>query len=233
MARVVLCHGAWSSVWAWARMRPLMAAAGHEFWTPSYTGLGARLHLAGPAVDLETHINDVLGVIRTEELSGVTLLAHSYGGLVGTGVADRARDVVERVIYLDAFVPGDNESLMDLVPAAHREAMEAGAAAQGEGWRVPSNPPSPDTSEADLAWVNRHRNEMPIECFRQRLRLSRDLECPRHYIYAKRCNPGDPFRPFYARAMAQAGWSAEEMDVSHSPNVTAPELLMQALARVL
>ena len=68
-------------------MRPLMAAAGHQFFTPSYTGLGEREHLANTSIDLSTHVNDVLGVIETEELSDFVLMGHSYGGMVATGVA--------------------------------------------------------------------------------------------------------------------------------------------------
>ena len=105
MAVVVLAHGAWSSAWAWKKVRPLMAEAGHQFFTPSYTGLGERAHLASPSNDLETHIGDVLGVITYEDLRDVVLIGHSYGGMVATGVADRARDRIAQLIYLDAFVP--------------------------------------------------------------------------------------------------------------------------------
>ena len=114
MATIVLCHGAWSAAWAWRRMRPLFADAGHVFHAPTCTGLGERAHLAGPDVDLETHIADILGVIETEELTGITLLGHSYGGMVATGVADRVRDRVEKLVYLDAFVPADGQSWWDL-----------------------------------------------------------------------------------------------------------------------
>ena len=81
MATIVLAHGAWSAAWAWKKMRPLMRAAGHELWTPSYTGLGERAHLASPAVDLDTHIRDVLGVLDMEDLRDVALVGHSYGGI--------------------------------------------------------------------------------------------------------------------------------------------------------
>jgi len=89
VATVVLAHGAWSSAWAWKKVRPLMAASGHQFFTPTYTGLGERAHLANPSNDLETHIQDVLGVIEAEELRDFVLIGHSYGGMVATGVADR------------------------------------------------------------------------------------------------------------------------------------------------
>jgi pimeloyl-ACP methyl ester carboxylesterase len=94
LAIVVLAHGGWSAAWAWKKVRPLMAAAGHQFFTPTYTGLGERAHLASPSNDLETHIQDVLGVLTFEDLREVVLIGHSYGGMVATGVADRARDRV-------------------------------------------------------------------------------------------------------------------------------------------
>src|SRR5512143_4241591 len=103
----VVAHGAWSSAWAWKKMRPLLRAAGHDIWTPSYTGLGERAHLASPAIDLDTHIKDVVGAIEMEDLNDVVLVGHSYGGMVATGVADRARGRIAQIVYLDAFVPRD------------------------------------------------------------------------------------------------------------------------------
>ena len=100
LAIVVLAHGGWSAAWAWKKIRPLMAATGHHFFTPSCTGLGERAHLASPSNDLETHIRDLLGVLTFEDLSEVVLIGHSYGGMVATGVADRARDRVAQSIYL-------------------------------------------------------------------------------------------------------------------------------------
>src|SRR5437763_2040258 len=127
MATFLLAHGAWSSAWAWKKMRPLMRAAGHELWTPSYTGLGERAHLANASVDLDTHIRDLLGVLEMEDLREVALLGHSYGGMVATGVADRARERIAQLIYLDAFVPGDGESLFDLQTEENRTRMQAAA----------------------------------------------------------------------------------------------------------
>ena len=118
MAVIVLAHGAWSSAWAWKRVRPLMVAAGHEFFAPSYTGLGERAHLARPENDLETHIQDVVGVLKFEDLRSVVLIGHSYGGMVATGVADRARDRVAQLIYLDAFVPDDGQPSSTSCPSS-------------------------------------------------------------------------------------------------------------------
>src|SRR5215210_882904 len=148
-ATFLVCHGAWSAGWAWKKMHPLMAAGGHRLVTPTYTGLGERAHLANPSIDLETHIEDVLNVIKYEDLSDIVLVGHSYGGMVATGVADRARDRIAQLIYLDAFVPKDGQSLADLVgPKGHARMRELVKA--GDGWRLPPNPTPPDTSDADV-----------------------------------------------------------------------------------
>ena len=139
----LVCHGAWSAGWAWKKMHPLMAAAGHRLVTPTYTGLGERAHLANPSIDLETHIQDILNVIRYEDLRDIVLIGHSYGGMVATGVADRARDRIHRLIYIDAFVPDDGQSLLDLNEPDRPRMQEL--AKSGDGWRVPPNPTRPDT----------------------------------------------------------------------------------------
>src|SRR5262249_2466652 len=97
---VLVCHGAWSGGWSWKKMFPLAEAAGYRLVVPTYTGLGEREHLAHPGIDLETHIQDILSVVKFEDLSDVVLLGHSYGGMVATGVADRIRERVAQLIYL-------------------------------------------------------------------------------------------------------------------------------------
>jgi pimeloyl-ACP methyl ester carboxylesterase len=229
MTTFLVAHGAWSAGWAWKKMRPLLEGDGDRLFTPSYTGLGERAHLANPAVDLETHVQDVLGVLESEDLRDVVLIGHSYGGMVATGVADRARDRIRHLAYLDAFVPGDGQSLFDLLPPAQRGRMREEAEARGDGWRIPPNPIPPDTSPADEAWIAPRRRPQPIACFEMPLRLRNgELTLPRSYIYCARIAPGDVFRQFRERAQ-RAGWSGYTMDASHSPHVTAPE----ALARVL
>jgi pimeloyl-ACP methyl ester carboxylesterase len=228
---VLVCHGAWSAGWAWKKMHPLMREAGYRLLTPSYTGLGERVHLADPGIDLETHIADVLNVIRFEDLRDIVLLGHSYGGMVATGVADRARDRVAKLVYLDAFVPRDGQSLLDLNEPA-RGRMRT-LARQGDGWRVPPNPTPPDTPEADLAWLTERRVDMPLKCFETRLKLEREPALPRSYIYCTRTGPDDIFGQFARRANSEPGWDYREIDASHSPNVTAPQALTELLKQII
>ncbi|TDH61681.1 alpha/beta hydrolase [Dankookia rubra] len=223
MATYLICHGAWSAGWAWKKLRPLLRAAGHEVFTPSYTGLGERAHLAHPLVDLETHVQDILAVIEAEGLRDILLVGHSYGGMVATGVADRVPQLIRHLCYLDAFVPQDGQSLDDLVGSAP-------VAAPVAGWLVPPNPSAPDTAEADLAWTLPRRVHQPARCFSQKLRVAHAAPAvPRSYIHCTRKQGPDVFAQFADRFRADPAWRFHAMDASHSPNITAPEALAALL----
>jgi len=228
----LVCHGAWGGGWSWKKMHPLMQAAGHRLLTPTYTGLGERAHLANPSIDLDTHIADVLNVIQYEDLRDIVLLGHSYGGMVATGVADRARDRITQLIYLDAFVPDDSQSLFDLNEPGRAPMRELAKA--GDGWRVQPNPTPPDTPHEDVEWLTARRVDMPIKCFEAPLRLHGGaLTLPRSYIYATRITPADTFARFAVRARCEPGWRYFEIDASHAPAVSAPEKLMAVLQEIV
>ena len=230
MADVVVAHGAWSAGWAWKKMRPLMAARGHTLWTPSYTGLGERSHLARPDVDLSTHITDIVQVLEMEDLRDVVLIGHSYGGMVATGVADRVPGRLQRVIYLDAFVPEDGQSLAMLTG----QTPEAMRAAAEDGWRAPPRPLPADTPRADQAWVMGRRMTHPVECFVEPIRLTgAGAALPRHYILALRKDERGTFDRFHDRAGSTPGWTTHQIDASHSPHITAPDALADLLDGVI
>jgi pimeloyl-ACP methyl ester carboxylesterase len=186
MATFLVCHGAWSGGWSWRKMREALGARGHQVWTPTYTGLGERAHLAHPLVDLDTHIRDVLAVIACEGLRDLVLVGHSYGGMVATGVADRAPEgTIRHLVYLDAFVPEDERSLASYAG----EGRLSGAV---EGWLIPPSPPPPDTAPEDLAWTAPRRRHQPAQTFSQPLRLTRTglPPFPRTYIYCAQGGAG-------------------------------------------
>ena len=174
----------------------------------------------------------MLNVIKYEDLRDIVLIGHSYGGMVATGVADRARDRITQLIYVDAFVPQDGQSLLDLSEVARPRMQQL--AKTGDGWRVPPNPTPPDTSPADVEWLSARRVDMPIKCFETRLKLEGGaLTLPRSYIYATRITPADTFGPFARMTKGDPAWSYYEIDASHSPNVTAPETLMALLQKIV
>jgi pimeloyl-ACP methyl ester carboxylesterase len=229
MAIFVVAHGAWSAGWAWKKMHPLLAARGHTLYTPTHTGLGERGHLASADINLETHVADIFGVLEFEDLSGVVLVGHSYGGMVATGAADRARARVARLVYLDAFAPRAGDSVFSLHPERAPGMREAAAK---NGGFIPPNPMPPDTPEADRAWAAPRRLPQPLKTFEQALRLQGGpLTLPRHFIYCRRHNPGDPFRQFLERAKRE-GWGHDEIDASHNPHITCPGLLVDLLHKI-
>jgi pimeloyl-ACP methyl ester carboxylesterase len=205
-------------------MHPLLTARGHRLFTPSCTGLGERVHLARPEINLDTHITDLVNVLVYEDLREVVLVGHSYGGIVATGVADRARERIVRLVYLDAFVPDDGQSLFDLTGS--REQTRANAL---DGWRVPPTPVPADTPPEDLAWIAARRMHHPIGTLEQPLELTRGpLTVPREYVL---CTRSDSFRRYADKARA-AGWPVYELDASHNPHITVPAELARLLERI-
>src|ERR1700757_751905 len=116
METFVLVHGAWAGSVVWRQLEPRLRGAGHEVYAPTLTGIGERKHLLSRDIDLDTHIEDVIGVIDEEDLSDIVLVGHSYGGMVITGVADRVPEKVASLVYLDAFVPESGQSLLNVLP---------------------------------------------------------------------------------------------------------------------
>jgi pimeloyl-ACP methyl ester carboxylesterase len=231
MATYVLVHGGWHGSWCWRKVTPLLRDAGHEVFTPTLTGLGERAHLAGPEVGLATHVQDVANVLEYEDLVDVLLVGHSYGGMVITGVADRAPERVARLVYLDAFVPEDGRSLLDLLLPERRDMFLEQARTAGEGWRVPA--PQPEiwgvTEEADLAWVRPRIGPQPLATFTEPLRLTSPSTPPRIYIACTPSPTAASFRPFAERARADPAWRYHELPTGHDAMVTMPD----ALARLL
>src|SRR5687768_12643354 len=112
MTQFVLVPGAWLGGWAWRDVAERLRRAGHDAYPVTLTGLGERVHLARPEVDLEMHIADVTNLVEFEDLADVVLVGHSYAGLVVEGVADRIPDRVAKVVYLDTGPMPDGWSML-------------------------------------------------------------------------------------------------------------------------
>ena len=106
--------GAWDGGWDYSAVDSILSAHGNTVYRPTLTGLGERVHLASPGVNLTTYINDILNIMKFENLHNVILVGHSYGGMVISGVAEQAPFRIKQLIYLDAMVPNDGESALDV-----------------------------------------------------------------------------------------------------------------------
>jgi pimeloyl-ACP methyl ester carboxylesterase len=230
MAIFVLVHGGWTGAHGFRAVRRLLQARGHEVFTPSLTGVGERVHLASPQVGLTTHIQDVVNCLEFEDLRDVVLLGFSYGGVVVTGVIEHAAERVRELVYLDAFVPDNGQSVTSLAGTGLSTVLHL-----GDDWLVP--PPSRHFDDAaEGAWQNARRVPHPWRCFAEPVRLSTPLEdhsCGLAYIKAVADPPDAPgAQAFYAaaeRAKSSARWRYREIDTTHMVASNRPEQLAGVL----
>ena len=226
MATFVLVHGAWEGGWYWRPLAERLRARGGEVFTPTLTGLGERAHLLTRDVDLETHVSDILGVLEYERLTDVVLVGHSYGGMVITGVADRAPDRLGALVYLDAFLPAEGQALIEMVPPARRALLEERVRAEGEGWYVPPIAAADwgITDPAQARWIDDLSRPHPFATMTRGPRLTGSWEDvrPRHYVFASGYSPSS-FAPIAERLRADPSWTFHSIESHHFVNLSHPD----------
>jgi pimeloyl-ACP methyl ester carboxylesterase len=220
----VLIHGAWHGGWCWRFVRALLDQ--HQIFAPSLTGLGERRHLARPEVNLDTHIDDVVNLLEMEDLRDVVLVGHSYGGMVVTGAAERARSRIKRLVYLDAFVPDSGKCVLDYV------VPERAARMREEGERTGSVAPPPlslwgITEQAHIDFVKPREVPHPYGCFSQRITL-RGADLPRTFVYCSSPATGS-FDQFAARYRNDPAWRFYELKTGHDAMILMPERVAKIL----
>jgi pimeloyl-ACP methyl ester carboxylesterase len=230
MATFILVHGAWRGSWCWKRVRKSLQTQGHDVFTPTLTGVGERSHLLSPHVNLDTHIEDVVNLIRWEELTDVVLCGHSYAGCVISGVANHIPDRIGALVYLDAFVLEDGQSLHDTLPLAQKQQQLDATLRDGEGWKVPPIPAEAfNVNAKDRDWVNRQCTVQPLATFQQAIKLDKRTGAvkPTTFILATGFTDS-PFPAFYERAKAK-GWKTLTIACGHDVMLDRPEELTKAL----
>ncbi|WLW57045.1 alpha/beta hydrolase [Streptomyces sp. YU58] len=240
MTTYLLVHGAWHSGQCWERVVPLLASAGHRVLAPSLTGYGDTAHLLSRDIGLDTHVDDIVGLIAAQDLAEVVLVGHSYAGLVISSAANRVPDRIARLVYLDAMVPEDGESAADVLPVTqdlidHAEKSES-------GWRVPPLPEMPPpaglfgvTDPADVAWLRSMLSDHPVRCLRQPVRLDNPAvrAIPRTHIHCVTGKPeGFARRPVPALQPNGAPAQVWELETGHDCMITMPAELTELLLRV-
>ena len=223
MATVVIVHGWWSGGWYFQPIARQLRAAGHEVYTPTVTGVGERVHLASPEIRLETHVQDIVNVLEYEDLHDVVLVGFSYGGMIVTVVADRVPERISRLVYLDAFVPRDGESLRDIIPELSAR-MEETARAEGDGWRVPRLPPQP------------RKTPQPFGPFGDGVVLRGgdvNERIPRTYVlFSRNRYPHAPVMARMGERAREAGWEFIDLPVDHTAPEDDPERLGALLLEI-
>ncbi len=232
MANVVLVHGAWHGGWCWVRLASLLRRAGHDVFTPTLTGLGERVHLASADVNLDTHIADIMGVLESEELGDVVLCGHSYGGMVITGVAERAAERIDTLVYLDAFVPEGGQSVFELMGPERAGSIREQASRTGDGWRIDPIPAEvfQVRDAGDAAWVDRRCVPQPIATFGQPIESAAAIGAIRRRVYIRADNDRvTAYAHCAEHAKSAADWDYHEIPAGHDVMVDEPEALADIL----
>lgn len=242
----VLVHGAWHGGWCWRDVSRRLTAAGHRVFAPTLTGLGDRAHLRVPVPDLSLHIRDVLALIESEELSGFVLAGHSYGGMVITAVADQLRDRIAAIVYLDAALPADGQSMItqgpDTTPASARAALAGLRQLAPDGiWMQPLPPAALGVAPGDTAataWLARRMTAHPLPSWTEPVRLVRGGSEGLRRTYVHCTAPVLQQASFAAHAAriraggSGPGWSLRTLATGHEAMVTDPDgvarLLLEA-----
>ena len=237
MATFVLVHGAWHGGWCWQKVIPFLEEASHEVYAPTLTGLAERASELSPDVGLDTHIQDIVGLLEEKNLHGVILVGHSYGGMVITGVVDRVPERIAHLVYLDTFVPRDGESMTNIsrivIWLLRKKLLP-------DGWRIDSQGTYGVTTEPDLSWVRSKVTPQPLKTFEQPLHLKNPAIVsakPRTHID---CTGGGFFFSLMRRILApralpptEAGWRLRQLPTGHDAMITMPRELADLLLEVV
>ena len=178
MATFVLVHGGGHGGWCYQPVARRLQKKGHIVYAPSLTGLADRAHLVSDKVDLDMHITDIVKLLEYEDLRDVIIVGHSYGGMVITGVADRATDRVGHRVYLDAAYPKNGESLLEHAAASIGPTRQLGKVVDGVELVMPPEIMGPEmfgiTDPVQIAWARDRLTLQPWKCFEQKLVLTNE-----------------------------------------------------------
>ncbi|NED35548.1 alpha/beta hydrolase family protein [Streptomyces sp. SID8499] len=219
MTTFVLVPGGWHGSWAFEAVVPLLERAGHTVHALTLTGLRPDDDQATvAAANLDTHADDVLSLLDRARLADVTLVGHSYGGMVISAAADRVRGRVSRLVHLDAYVPRDGESCWSSTTEPYRQAFIAGAMSTGYAV-LPSAGGDP------------RRRPHPLASFTQAVRLTGavDQVPRREFVYCSGWEDRTPFAALRTRLETDPGWRVHELPTGHNAMREAPDAVAALL----
>lgn len=243
-ATFVLVHGSWAGGWIWKKVIPLLRAAGHEVYATTATGMGDRIHLADPSIDLETYITDVVKMLEFEDLTDVTLVGWSFGGWITTGVAERVPERLRQLVYLEGAVPQDGQSNYDEftdegIGFEYRAGVEAG----WPGFEVVHTGVEDfvrglTKDAADAEWLLSKLTPQPMAVSAQSIEIGNPAAAalPRAFIL---CTEGrgtadeDPVVAFAEQLRSDPAWRVAELADNHLAPVNAPELTAEAFLSLI
>ena len=236
MATFVLIHGGGHGGWCYAKVAARLHDRSHRVFAPSLTGLGDRSHLLSPDIDLDTHVQDVVQLLHHEDLRDVVLVGHSYGGMVITGVADRAADRIGKLVYLDAANPKDGESLVDVAGPMMNAARQLGEVRDGIELVLLPDAESGRfygvQDDADVAWMADRLTPHPWRCFDTPLRLADPARVAAIPTFHVVCEETIPTRDPEMIESARDAGRLYSIDTGHDLMITEPDFVANAFDEI-
>ena len=223
----VLVHGAWSGGWCWRLVANILRDAGHRVYTPTLSGLGERSHLMSSEINLSTHINDIVNLLKWEELEGVVLCGHSYAGMVISGVAEKVSPaIIDVIVYLDAMYTESGKSGSDYFPVADAcEELDPG---------LPCAPASQlGFTGAVAAWIDKLVTPHPVRSFLEPLIHDDAREGIAKKLYVCATQSNIPLFTETADQLAKnPSWQLAYIDSLHHTMIDKPEETAELLLSV-
>ena len=214
MTKFVLVPGGWHGGWAFDAVSSALADRGHpDVEAVTLEGLGDA---PAPGANLASHIGQVVDALRAGGAPAV-LAGHSYAGMVITGAADRVPSLVKAIVYIDAYVPQDGDSVWTLTSQNYRDRFIAGVGGDGLNC-VPA------------AHMDRRCRPHPMAAFLQAIRLTGDWRRVRTKAYLAAFGwDNSPFRTLYEQLRQDPQWLTHRFECAHD----IPRLAPDALAEIL
>jgi pimeloyl-ACP methyl ester carboxylesterase len=221
-ATFVLVPGAWHGAWCWRRVADRLTSRGHKVYAMSLTGLADRSHLASDDVNMDTHIKDVVNLAKWEGLKDFVLVGHSYGGLVIAGAAEQIGPDIASIVFVDAFIPENGQSMADIIK---RPLPKTGFA-----------PPFPakamNVNAGDQAWVDAKMTPQPINTYLQQMTLTGAHRKIGKKAYIRASGFNNPiFQATYESLKPQPDWKTYELACGHDVMVDKPDDLSELLEK--
>lgn len=234
----VLAHGSWHGGWCWRAVADSLRKAGHQVFTPSFTGMGDRAHLLHKDITLDIFIDDLVQVILTEELDDVILVGHSFGGVPITGVAELIPERIRHLVYFDSVVLESGQTAFSNYPKADADARIAAAARATGGLAVPVLEHIPpvwglERGTAEYDWVERRLSPHPLASYTTPLVLNNPIgnSLPRSYVHCTA--PSHPLLETSRQLVRSLkGWNWIDIPAPHEAHITHPGLLVDILLKI-
>jgi pimeloyl-ACP methyl ester carboxylesterase len=218
---MVLVHGAWVGEWSWSPVLPHLGASGRPVLTVSLRGHGRRADESSAEITLEDHIDDVVDVIESKDLSDITLVGHSYGGRVITGVWARVAQRIVSMVYIDAHAP-----LLPVTPTA-AAAMHQAAWSEAVDGMIRMNRFHPDpqlVAAHDLTTEFAATMPQSARTFDHVIDVSLPASLPKTYVFCTH-ERDRRFEPYAREASLRADWHYYELPTDHWPMLSHPQEL--------